>query len=103
MRVARRGTLVVLEREQLPRYLGFKLSPHQVDLREVLALAELRDCLPEKLVAIGLQPVRIEMLSGAQSGGRRPAWIGCSRQSIERLGRWGHPAAPLERLAQCMS
>ena len=42
----RPGTLVVLEREELPRILGLKLSPHQIDLREVLALAELRGAAP---------------------------------------------------------
>ncbi len=55
------GTLTVLRREQLPRYFSLKLSPHQIDLREVLALAELRGALPEDLVAIGIQPARVEM------------------------------------------
>src|SRR6185503_684188 len=44
------GTLVVLERDQLPRHLETKVSPHQVDLREVQALAELRGTLPEHTV-----------------------------------------------------
>ncbi len=92
------GELVVLEREQVPRYLGLKLSPHQVDLREVLALAELRDCLPGKLVAIGLQPARIEMFSGLSPA----VEAGMDRllsAIIQRLERWGHPAVPLVRLA----
>lgn len=92
------GELVVLEREQVPRYLGFKLSPHQVDLREVLALAELRGCLPARLVAMGLQPVRIEMISGlspeVESGMDR-----LLSAVVEQLARWGHPVARSERLA----
>ena len=55
------GTLHVLERAQIPRYLATKISPHQVDLRDVLALAELRGNLPEQTVALGLQPERVEM------------------------------------------
>jgi hydrogenase maturation protease len=55
------GTLHVLERAQIPRYLATKISPHQVDLRDVLALAELRGNLPEQTVAVGLQPERVEM------------------------------------------
>lgn len=55
------GTLTVLERRELPRYFALKLSPHQIDLREVLALAELRGALPDELVAIGIEPQRIEM------------------------------------------
>lgn len=55
------GTLTVLERHELPRYFALKLSPHQIDLREVLALAELRGALPRELVALGIQPAVVEM------------------------------------------
>jgi len=55
------GTLVVLERAQLPRYFSLKISPHQIDLREVLALAELRGLLPDDLVAVGIEPERVEL------------------------------------------
>ena len=58
------GTLTVLERGELPRYFSLKLSPHQIDLREVLALAELRGLLPEDLVAIGIEPERMELELG---------------------------------------
>lgn len=55
------GSLTVLERFQLPRYFALKLSPHQIDLREILALAELRGLLPDQLVAIGIEPEQVEM------------------------------------------
>jgi hydrogenase maturation protease len=55
------GMLTVLERCELPRYFSLKLSPHQIDLREILALAELRGLLPDHLVAIGIEPERVEM------------------------------------------
>ena len=55
------GSLVRLEADDIPRFLAQKVSPHQIDLREVLALAELRGMLPTHLVALGLQPQRIEM------------------------------------------
>lgn len=55
------GALTVLERDELPRYFALKLSPHQIDLREVLALAELRGALPRELVALGIQPAVVEM------------------------------------------
>jgi hydrogenase maturation protease len=91
------GELVVLEREEVPRFLGLKLSPHQVDLREVLALAELRGSLPQKLVAMGLQPARVEMFSGLSPE------LECRMDRllaavIERLERWGHPAKQVEPL-----
>ncbi|HET7789513.1 MAG TPA: HyaD/HybD family hydrogenase maturation endopeptidase [Gemmatimonadales bacterium] len=59
---ARPGTLLVVERERLPRYLATKISPHQVDLRDVLALAELRGTLPQDTVAVGLQPRSLELM-----------------------------------------
>lgn len=55
------GTLIELGREQLPRYFSHKLSPHQIDLREVLGMAELRGTLPAAICAIGLEPERLEM------------------------------------------
>jgi hydrogenase maturation protease len=55
------GTLAELHDEEVPRFLAQKLSPHQIDLREVLALAQLRGTLPKELVALGLQPARMEM------------------------------------------
>ncbi len=55
------GTLVELERDQLPRLFARKLSPHEIDLREVLALAELRGTLRADIVALGLQPRDVEL------------------------------------------
>lgn len=84
------GTPITLERAELPRYLATKLSPHQIDLREVLALAELRGRLSERTVAIGLQPARVE--TGV---GLTPVLAGKVDQVAaavaERLALWGYP------------
>ena len=82
------GTLVVLEHDQLPRYLSTKVSPHQVDLRDVLALAELRGNLSEHTVAIGLQPDLIEMSAGLTAAIERQLdrLVGAA---LSRLGEWG--------------
>lgn len=58
------GAVVALERHELPRYFLHKLSPHQIDLREVLALAEWRGTLPGEIVAFGVQPARVELYYG---------------------------------------
>jgi hydrogenase maturation protease len=55
------GTLIRLEGDEIPRFLGIKMSPHQIDLREVLALSELRGTLPNELIALGIQPARVEL------------------------------------------
>jgi len=92
------GALVLLEREELPRLFALKLSAHQIDLREVLAVAELRGTLPSDLVAIGLQPGRLEMSSGLSPE------LECRLDElltavVERLERWGCACSPLEPAA----
>lgn len=83
------GTLVELERERLPRYLAHKLSPHQVDLKEVLALAEFRGTLPYRTVAIGAEPEAVE-LSTELSPTLREAEEAVVLAVVARLERWGH-------------
>jgi hydrogenase maturation protease len=50
------GTLIRLEDAQIPASIGLKLSPHQVGLSELLALARLQGFTFEKVVLWGLQP-----------------------------------------------
>lgn len=83
------GTLTVLERSELPRYFSLKLSPHQIDLREVLALAELRGLLPDDLVAVGIEPERVEM-EMALSPRVRAGLAKMVDLVVERLERAGH-------------
>jgi hydrogenase maturation protease len=86
------GEVVVLEREALPRGLGIKLSPHQIDLQEVLALAELRGRLPIDAVAIGLEPDRVELGCGVSPAVER-GLDALLERITERLVRWGHARA----------
>jgi hydrogenase maturation protease len=58
------GTVIRLEKEELPRILYQKVSPHQIDLREVFAVAELRGMFPAEAVAIGIQPDVVELKDG---------------------------------------
>jgi hydrogenase maturation protease len=81
--------VVELEREQLPRYLSHKLSPHQIDLREVLALADLRGTLPDQTVAIGAEPGEV-VLSTALTASLEEAVDPVALAVVARLARWGH-------------
>jgi hydrogenase maturation protease len=87
------GSPVALEGDEIPRFLSTKLSPHQIELREVLALAELRGTLPEEVVAIGLQPGRVEM-SERLSPEVEARLDDMVERCVERLRRWGHRADP---------
>lgn len=91
------GDVVVLEREALPRGLGLKLSPHQIDLQEVLAIADLRGRLPAEAIAIGLEPARVELgwvLSPVVEG----ALGELLERIVQQLEAWGHVGG-LERAA----
>jgi hydrogenase maturation protease len=85
------GTLTVLEMHQLPKYLSTKVSPHQVDLHDVLALAELRGRLPSRTAAIGIQPAIVEMRSGLSPAVQQGV-DALARAAVQRLREWGHAA-----------
>ena len=87
------GTEMVLGRAEIPRWLGHKLSPHQIDLREVLALTELRGTFPAEAVAIGLQPERIEAYVplSPRLAARVDAVV---RLVIDQLAAWGVECVP---------
>jgi hydrogenase maturation protease len=87
------GGLVVLERDRLPIYLTRKLSPHQVDLRDVLAAAEWRGTLPAETVAIGAQPERVALGIGLTPAMER-AVDAAVDAVVARLERWGHRCEP---------
>lgn len=91
------GSLVVLEREAIPRFLGARLSPHQIDLRDVLALAELRGTLPAETVVMGLQPERVTM-STELSPVVAANLDRLVDRVLARLAAWGH-RVPGEALA----
>ena len=83
------GDVVELSRERLPIYLSRKLSPHQMDMKDALALAEWRGRLPTDVVAIGLQPSVIE-LGTELSDVVAPRLGSLVRAVVDQLERWGH-------------
>ena len=86
------GELIELDHYEVPRRLDLKLSPHQIDLREVLALAEWRGTLPSKLACLGLEPGPVELCAGLS-----PAVAGrldrLAAAAAARLRAWGHTVA----------
>ena len=89
------GTPITLERDTIPRRLGVKLSPHQIDLRETLAIAELRGRLPERVVTFGVQPQSL-----ATRIGLSPVVRACvplaAEQVAARLTAWGFECRRVE-------
>lgn len=55
------GTLVRLTGEDVPAAIENKLSPHQMGLKDLLAVARLMGCLPENVTLFGMQPASLEL------------------------------------------
>jgi len=90
------GTLIRLDGEAIPRGLGLgKLSPHQVDLQDVLAAATLLGRVPREMVALGLQPERVEMRVGL-SPAVEAQIDSLVAAAVECLAAWGAECQRLE-------
>ena len=55
------GTLVRMAGEDVPVVLETKVSPHQMGLKDLLAVAMLQGFMPREMVLLGVQPGIIEM------------------------------------------
>lgn len=55
------GTLVRLSGDEVPLALATRLSPHQMGLKDLLAVADLQGVCPAEVVLVGIQPGCIEM------------------------------------------
>jgi hydrogenase maturation protease len=87
------GELVVLDRQQLPKAFALKFSPHQLDMREVLAAAQLRGKLPDETFAVGVQPGRVEM--GTSLSPEVEASLDrLIDAAVAKLQSWGHAVSP---------
>ena len=92
------GDIVELSRDRLPIYLSRKLSPHQVDLRDALAVAELRGRLPNDVVAIGVQPAAVTLGTELSAPVARQL-DNLVRAVVAQLERWGHACLALTETA----
>ena len=83
------GSIVRLEKDELPRMLQHKVSPHQIDLREVFAVSELRGTFPPEAVVLGVQPDVVELREGL-SAVVSEALPGLLDAVMAQLHAWGH-------------
>lgn len=93
------GTIVSLDGADVPRRLDTRLTSHEVNLADVLALAVLRGTGPELLHAVGAQPEVVEFgapLSGIIAGAVEPL-AELARAQLAVWGIVGQPAAEAAR------
>lgn len=82
------GYLTRLSGDEVPVALATKLSPHQMGLKDLLAVAELQGILPQEVVLAGVQPGNIEM--GMDLSVEVDAAItGLAELVLSELERWG--------------
>ncbi len=82
------GTLIRLVNDEIPAFLGPKVSPHQVGLQDLLALAKLRGHFPDEVILWGVQADIFE--PGLELNPPIAAQVDslCARV-LEELTRWG--------------
>lgn len=90
------GTVLLLEKDEIPLVIDHnKLSPHQVGLQEVMAIADFRGTLPERTCAVGVVPLTVD-LSTELTPVVEAAVDACMAKVIERLQAWGHTCSRRE-------
>lgn len=88
------GTCVRLCGQDLPIALQTKVSPHQMGLKDLLAVSELMGHSPKEMVLIGVQPGSIEMSIGLTPE-VQAQFDTLISSVLAELAHWGIEAAPV--------
>lgn len=88
------GSVSILRGEDIPVVMETKLSPHQMGLKDLLAVAMLRGHSPPEMVLFGLQPANIDlgMELSPEVAARFEELV---EMVLRELDHWGVPAKPL--------
>ena len=84
------GEVVSLTSDEIPGMLSMKVSPHHVDMLDVLALTRLRGTRPAELLAIGVQPECVNFGLGL-SDCVESRIDDVADRVVRQLQAWGHP------------
>lgn len=90
------GQIMILDLVQSPGYFRQKISPHQLGLSEVLAVAEMSGSLPPNITLLGIQPLHLD--TGLElSETVRNGLENVLEFLADDLSRLGLPPAPREQ------
>jgi hydrogenase maturation protease len=90
------GTLARLEGDDIPVVMETKLSPHQMGLKDLLAVAMLQGFSPPEMVLVGIQPENIDL--GMELSAKVSARFNELIQMVIReLENWGISVAPVDK------
>lgn len=88
------GTIVRMTGEEIPIAFESKLSPHQMGLKDLLAVSLLRGVTPPEMVLLGVQPANIEL--GTDLTPEVEAQLDTLvDKALLELEKWGVKAKPL--------
>ncbi len=87
------GTLAVKRGDEVPALSRTKMSPHQMGLGDVLALAAFKNEGPEAITLIGVQPVELEDLGGSLRPAVRSRIDEAVSLAVRELAQWGLPGS----------
>jgi hydrogenase maturation protease len=87
------GALKVLRDAEVPAWGAKKLSPHQVGFNDILALAQLSGRGPERITAIGVQPVVLDDFGGSLRPEVRARLPEAIELAVRELVGWGYVAS----------
>ncbi len=83
------GTIIRLENDEVPAFLSLKISPHQVGVPDMLAVAKIKDVYPKRLVLWGIQPEFLSMgLDLSPLISSKVDFL--VEKLVEQLTGWGH-------------
>ncbi len=88
------GTLKVLRGADVPAWGRMRISPHQNGFNDVLALAQLNGRAPERIVAIGVQPVELSDFGGSLRDAVRARLPEAVALAVQELAAWGFDVTP---------
>lgn len=82
------GTVSRFSGDEVPAFLGIKVSPHQMGLADLLAASRLRGTCPRELVLLGVEPEVIDtgLELSPSVASRMDALL---EQVLAELSRWG--------------
>lgn len=87
------GTIVRLSGDEIPVAFRTRLSPHQMGLQDLLAVAAFQGFAPEEMVLWGIQPASIE--PGTELSEAVATQVEMLMENmLEELRRWGIAAEP---------
>lgn len=87
------GTLIRMVNNEVPAFLSMKMSPHQVGIPDMLAVAKMKDLYPQNVILWGVEPDSLELgmdLSPTVEA-KVPVLID---EVLKQLEAWGHRLEP---------